>query len=211
MRYDQVIVMEHLQIAYDLLVIMIGLAALAIVGVWAFKTGEVYLRDFCVVYAMFTLVLVITVLKKYLFLNVAGYSARSWYVISGIDQAFHFAVIVAAIHFFLRIYEVRHRKVITVAVLLVSLVCYGLIWSPLGAVLDAEHKTIRFGVGYQIAAVWYFVSFTFALALGYGLLRRIWQTDKRNFVLGLLIFATIGYGETLVSLPQMLRTTEVTL
>jgi DNA-binding CsgD family transcriptional regulator len=47
------------------------------------------------------------------------------------------------------------------------------------------------------------------LALGYGLLRRVWRTDKRNFTVGLLIFATFGYGETLTSLPWTLRTTVV--
>jgi len=32
--------MEHLQIAYDLFVIMIGLVALSIVVFWAVQTGE---------------------------------------------------------------------------------------------------------------------------------------------------------------------------
>ena len=40
--------MEHLQIAYDLLVIMIGLAALSIVVFWASRTGESDLRDFSI-------------------------------------------------------------------------------------------------------------------------------------------------------------------
>ena len=62
--------MEHLQIAYDLLVIMIGLAALSIVVFWAARTGEADLRDFSIVYTCFTLVLIVLVLKKYLSLNV---------------------------------------------------------------------------------------------------------------------------------------------
>jgi hypothetical protein len=37
--------MEHLQIAYDLFVIMIGLAALSIVVFWAVRTGESDLLD----------------------------------------------------------------------------------------------------------------------------------------------------------------------
>ena len=62
--------MEHLQIAYDLFVIMIGLAALSIVVFWAARTGESDLRDFSIVYTCFTLVLIVLMLKKYLFLNV---------------------------------------------------------------------------------------------------------------------------------------------
>jgi len=61
---------EHLQIAYDLLVIMIGLVALSIVFFWAARTGESDLRDFSIVYTCFTLVLIVLMLKKYLFLNV---------------------------------------------------------------------------------------------------------------------------------------------
>jgi hypothetical protein len=64
--------MEHLQIAYDLLVIMIGLAALSTVVFWAVRTGESDLRDFSILYSCFTLILIVVVLKKYLFLNVEG-------------------------------------------------------------------------------------------------------------------------------------------
>ncbi len=45
--------MEHLEIAYDLLVIMIGLAAVSIVVFWAARTGESDLRDFSIVYTCF--------------------------------------------------------------------------------------------------------------------------------------------------------------
>ena len=83
--------MEHLQIAYDLFVIMIGLAALSIVVFWAAKTGAADLRDFSILYICFTLVLVVMVLKKYLFLNVEDYSARAWYGLSGAEQILGFA------------------------------------------------------------------------------------------------------------------------
>jgi len=76
-------------------------------------------------------------------------------------------------------------------------------------VLDVERGTIRLGIGYKIASGWCFGSFAFMFVLGYGLLRRVWRTDKRDFTIGLLIFATVGYGETLTNLPQVLRMTVV--
>jgi DNA-binding CsgD family transcriptional regulator len=203
--------MEHLQIAYDLFVIMIGLAALSIVVFWAVRTGEADLRDFSILYTCFTLVLVVLVLKKYLFLNVEDYSARAWYLLSGAEQALNFAVIVAGIQFFTGIYRVRAGRAITILFLMIMLVCLGLILSPIGAVLDADARTIRFGIGFRIATVCYFADFTFMLALGYGLLRRAWHTERRNFLIGLLAFATVGYVETTVHLPVALRTTTVTL
>jgi len=202
--------MEHLQIAYDLLVIMIGLAALSIVVFWASRTGESDLRDFGILYTCFTLVLIVLLLKKYLSLNVADYSARAWYVLSGLDEALNLAVIVAVIHFFAGVYQVRYRRGITAAFVGMTLVSLLLILSPIGAVLDAEARTIRFGIGYRIATLGYFISFSFAMALAYGGFRRAWHTERRNFLLGLLIFATIGYLEILSNLVPSLRQTAVT-
>jgi DNA-binding CsgD family transcriptional regulator len=203
--------MEDIQIAYYLLVILIGFAALAIAVFWAIKTRESDLRNFSIVYALFTLVLVLLVLMQYLFLNVETYSARSWYFISGVLQFIDFAVIMAAIHFLLGIYQIRFRRAISFAFLLVMLVCDVLIFSPIGAVLDVDARTIRLGIGFQIAAVGYFISFTCMLVLGYGPLRRVWGTEKRDFMIGFLVFATVGYLETLTSFPGALRTTVATL
>ena len=202
--------MEHLQIAYDLLVIMIGLAALSIVVFWASRTGESDLRDFSILYLCFTLVLMVLVSKKYLSLNVESYTAQMWYLLSGLEEALNFAVIVAVIHFFGGVYQVRYRRGITAAFVGITLVCLLLTLSPIGAGLDAETSTIRFGIGYRIAALGYFLSFTFAMALAYGLIRRVWNTERRSFLLGLLAFATIGYLETMSNLVPSLGQTDVT-
>lgn len=188
--------MEDLQIAYDLLVIMIGFAALAVAILWAVKTGEAYLRDFCILYALFTLVLVNLVVRKYLFLNVESYSARSWYFFSGVDLVLSYAVIVALIHFLGGVYQVRARRAVSITFLVLMLVADILLLSPIGAVLNAEQETIHLGSGYQAATLVYFASFTFAMLLGWGRLRRVWDTNRRSFVLGLLIFATVGYLES---------------
>jgi DNA-binding CsgD family transcriptional regulator len=49
------------------------------------------------------------------------------------------------------------------------------------------------------------------MLLGFGALRRAWHTEKRNLVLGLVIFAAIGYLETSLSLVPSLRRSAVTL
>ena len=203
--------MEDIQIAYYLLVILIGFAALAIAVFWAVKTKESDLRNFSIVYALFTLVLVLLVLMQYLFLNVESYSARSWYFISGVFQFVEFAVVVAAIHFLLGVYQIRFRRVISLAFLLLIVVCDLLLFSSIGTVLDVDARTIHLGIGFQITVVAYFLSFTYMLALGYVPLRRVWDTDKRDFIIGFLVFATVGYIETLLNLSRSLRITVVTL
>ena len=87
--------------------------------------------------------------------------------------------------------------------LALMVLCDILIYAPFGAVLGPEKNTIHLGIGYQIASVWLFASFTYALVLGYVFFRRVWRTDKQTFVLGLLLFATVGYAETVMKAPFM--------
>jgi DNA-binding CsgD family transcriptional regulator len=48
------------------------------------------------------------------------------------------------------------------------------------------------------------------MVLGFGVLRRAWHTERRNFLLGLVIFAAVGYLETLTSLVSSLQRTAIT-
>jgi DNA-binding CsgD family transcriptional regulator len=197
--------MQHLQIAFELGAMMIGFATLIVAGFWALRTGEPYLRDFCIVYALFTVLLAIAILEKYLYLNVSDYPDSAWYAISGVRQLVNFALTVAAIHFFLRIFQVRSWKIVVPVFLALMVLGDIIIYSPIGAVLGPEKNTIHLGVGYQIASAWFFASFALALVLGYILFRRVWRTDKQTFVLGLLLFATIGCAETFIGLIDLLR------
>ncbi len=203
--------MEHIQIAYDLLVIMIGLVALAISLSWVLRTGAADVRNFCILYALFTVVMVITVLRKYLSLNVQGYSAWAWYTLSGMHLLFTGLVIVATIHFLLVAYQVRPRRTLMLASALTFVPAYGLMFSPIGAVLDAGTRTIRFGIGYEISQVWYIGAFTFAVVLGWGWLHRAWKTDRRTLIVGLLLFATFGYIESLSSFIRTAGIPQVTM
>ncbi len=197
--------MQHLQIAFELGAVMIGFATLIIAGFWALRTREPYLRDFCIVYALFTVYLMIVVVEKYLSLNIPDYSDLGWYEISGVQKVVSFALTVATLHFFLGIFQVRFRKILVSVSLGLMVVGDFLIYSPLGAVLGPEKNTIHFGTGYQIVTVWFFASFTAALVLGYILFRRVWRTDKQTFVLGLLLFATFGFVEQFAGIIGMLR------
>lgn len=197
--------MEDLQIAYYLIVIMIGFAALAIAVFWAVKTHNPNLRNFIIVYAAFTLLLIISVLRNYLALNVEGYTPQDWYNISGVYLIVNSLLMPAIIHYFLDLYEVRNRKLISIIIFVLTLLSISLLYSPFGASLDEAKKVIHFGIGFSVNSVWYLICFTFALLLGYGYLPRIWATDGRSLVAGLLIFATFGYLESLVNSPQIFQ------
>jgi DNA-binding CsgD family transcriptional regulator len=193
--------MDHIQLAYDLLVIMIGLAALSIAAFWAFKTGEIYLRDFSILYSLFTLVLILSMVVKYLSLNMSAVSAPAGFFLIGLRQIASFGVLAAAIHFLHRLYGVRAGRVITILLLAFLGACAVAIFTPIGARLEESGRAMILGAGYRVGAAGYFISFTYLIGLGFGLIGRIWRTDKRAFVLGLMIFAAIGWLETLAGFP----------
>jgi DNA-binding CsgD family transcriptional regulator len=203
--------MEHLLIAYDVLVIIIGFTALSNAIVWALRTGDNDTGNFSIVYALYTLMLVVVLLKKYLFVNVQAYSGWSWYSISGLYQVLDFAVVVATLHYFLEAHQFRNGRRIAALFLLLMLFCSGLIFSPIGATLETDKNIIHFGMGYWIAVGWNAVAFTSAIVLGYWLLGRVWKTEKRTFTLGLLIFASVGYVESFLSFIQNFGITSVKL
>ena len=198
--------MEDLLIAYYFGVIMIGFAALAIAGFWAVKTRDPNLRNFCIVYATFTLLLIISVLRIYLALNIEGYTSRDWYNISGAYLIVNSLLMPAIVYFFLDLYQIKNKTIIAIALLIVTLFSIAILYSPIGARLDEARQVIHFGIGFLISSAWYLICFTVALLLGYGYLPHIWNTDRRTLVVGLLIFATIGYLESLTNTPHTLRT-----
>lgn len=190
--------MEHLLIAYDILAIIVGITALSNAVGWALRTGENDMGNFSILYGLYTLMLIVLVLKKYLFVNVAAYTGWSWYTISGIYQILDFAVVVASLHYFLDAHQFRHGRRVAAVFLFMVFVCSGLIFSPFGATLDVETNIIHFGKGYWIAVGWNAIAFTSAMVLGYWLLVRQWKTEKRTFTLGLMIFASTGYLESIL-------------
>jgi len=192
-------IMDHLLIAYDILVIIIGFAALSNTVVWALRTGQNDLGNFSIVYALYTLMVVILVLGKYLFVNVAAYPGRTWYYIWGVYEALDIAVVTTALYYFLDAHQFRFGRRVATGLVLLMLICYGLIFSPFGATLDEGENIIRLGTGFWIAVTCWFIMFTCAIVLGYWLLVRVWKTEKRTFIIGFLIFASVGYAESLFS------------
>lgn len=201
--------MEDLQIAYYLIVIMVGFAALVVAGFWAVKTQDSDLKNFCLLYASFTFVLLISVLKKYLSLNVENYAVQVWFILSGISQVANYAVIAALLNFLLHATQIRYQRILNIVILLAMLLCAFLIFSPLGATLDVERKIINLGFGFKIGSILYFTSFTFAIIVAVLYLKKVWKTKQKNFVIGMLLFASFGYIESSLSFPYSLRTTSV--
>lgn len=201
--------MAHLLIAYDILVIIIGFAALFNTVAWALRTGQNDFGNFSIVYGLFTLLMVIQVLEKYLLVNVAAYSIQTWYYISGVHHVIDYAIIMAAFYLFIDAHQFRHGRRVAAVFLLLMFLSDGLIFSPFGVILDADNNMIRFKTGFWIAGGWNTIAFTCAMVLGYWLLVRVWNTEKRIFTIGLLIFASVGYLEMMRGFLRSIGVTSI--
>ncbi|MBA4385999.1 MAG: hypothetical protein C0410_14770 [Anaerolinea sp.] len=201
--------MDHIQIAYDLLVIMIGLAALSIAGFWAVKSHEQYLRDFIILYSLFTLALVLSMLVKYIALNLQTIPSEVGFILIGMGQVANFGVLVAAIHFLNGFYKVKKGRLLTLFFVLLLIVCAAVTFAPFGFHFNPGKQMISLGLGYRLGAIGYLATFTFLVLLGFTGLHRVWQNQIRTFVLGLMIFAAVGWLETLISFPSNFQQLEL--
>lgn len=192
--------MDHVLIAYDILAILIGIVALFNVVFWAIKTRQNDLGNFSIIYALFTLMMVVLVMKKYLFVNVDEYSTQHWYNLSSVYHVLNYGIIFATLYYFLEAHQFRLGRKIAAGFFFLMLVCDALIFSPIGAVLDAKNQIILFGPGYWLAIGLSGFAFTCAIVLGYWFLVRAWKTEKRTFTISLLAFASVGYLESLFGL-----------
>lgn len=203
--------MDHIKIAYDLLVIMIGLTALSITGFWAIKSHERYLRDFIFLYALFTLALVLSMLVKYLMLNLQTVPLKIGFILIGVRQIVNFGVLVAAIHFLHRFYKTKNGRLLTLVCVLFMLVFVSATLSSIAVDFNLNEQKINLGAGYKLGVIVYLITFTYLILLGFTGLRRVWQNQTRTFTLGLMIFAAVGWLETLIGFFTNINQTELYL
>lgn len=203
--------MNHLKLAYDLFVILIGFSALFLTVFWRLKTQETYLKDFCVLYALFTSVLIVSVLKDYLYLNLNLSSVTTGFILSGIKQALNIFIIIAAVKFLLVFYQNNSAKIILSFFLILSIISIVLMISPFGSTLNPEQNSIDLGPGYKIAAGWYFLAFSFVIIFGYYNLIKMHKNNRKIFIFAVLLFASVGYIETIISLINSLLAHQVSI
>lgn len=197
--------MDHIQIAYDLIVIMIGMAALSIAGFWAAKTHKRYLRDFINLYALFTLALIFSMLVKYITINLHTIPSKIGFILIGLGQITNFGVLVASIHFLHGLYKINKGKYLTLAFILIMIICAVATFSSFGFHFNENEQILNLGIGYKIGTIGYLLTFTYLILMGFMGLRHIWQNQNGIFILGLMIFAAIGWLETLIGFSSNIR------
>jgi DNA-binding CsgD family transcriptional regulator len=201
--------MDHLLIAYDIFVIAVGFAALTIAVLWAVKSeGPVY-WSFCALYACFLALVAVNTIKKYILINVGVGNGDLILILSGLGIFMDFGITTAGMYYFHSLYRIPGRNRLLPVFLLVSLLSFLTLLSPFG--VQVQGSEYRLGTGYLAGAAWYVLSFTYVIVVGCAFLGRVWHSHRRTFVLGLLVFAAIGYVESLLGFIFVLQNPVVPL
>jgi DNA-binding CsgD family transcriptional regulator len=199
------VVLNHLMIAYQATVVAAGLVALTSIVVWAVKTRRSSLLFFCLFHGLFTGALILSLFRRYLFTNLPQSSVWIGYFTVAAGTVMEYSALAAAALFFNSFLEVSAEKIRGSILVLLALTATLLVVIPGGVRFDMIRGTLTFESRFYLATFIYLGVFTYLLVLGYVNLPRIRRRGQLLFFLPILIFATIGYGETVLSLIDQLQ------
>jgi DNA-binding CsgD family transcriptional regulator len=181
------------------MVVLIGISGLSITFYWNIKSQEKYLRNFSLLYFLFTLLITVEIIQKYLNLNVPQSSTSILFNLYGVSWILDSAIVIVGIYFFQDLYQTHSEKTTTLFFFLLELIGIGLVVSPNGIHLNRLNNSIEIGKAALIATGMHIFTFMYLLARGFCIPKRIRRSSKKELILGLLIFTSIGFLETVIS------------
>jgi DNA-binding CsgD family transcriptional regulator len=190
---------NHLMIAYQATVVAAGLVALAFVVVFTGKSRESSFPLFCLFHALFTANLILSLLRRYLVTNLPESSVWIGYLTYAAGTAIEHSALAAAALFFNSFLEVSGKKLRALILLPLAGAAILLVLVPGGVRFDMLRGTITYQSRFYLASFIYLAVFSYLLFLGYLRLPHVRSRGRLLFFLPLLIFATTGYAETVVT------------
>jgi DNA-binding CsgD family transcriptional regulator len=152
-----------------------------------------------VFYGLFTLFVAVSVLKKYVFLNVSDFPLRARFMVYGASSFLNYPIVYSVVLFLHSFLGFRRQKALALFFGALMVFYVAIFVPPIGASLREAERTIHLGPGFLVAASVYQSAFAYALVVGLAFLGRIHRTGERVFLIGLLVFGVVGFIETLVS------------
>jgi DNA-binding CsgD family transcriptional regulator len=200
---------DHLLIAYDIFVIVVGCSALMIGILWAVKSEGAVYWSFCALYACFLTLVAVNTVKKYILINLGVGNDAVILTLYGLGILADYGITAAGMYYFHSLYRIPGRNRLLAVFLLVSLLFLLSLFLPGGVQLQGS--TLRLGENYRIGAAWYLLSFAYITIIGFVFIGRVWHSHRRTFVLGSIVFAAIGFVESLIGFLRILQNPVVPL
>jgi DNA-binding CsgD family transcriptional regulator len=202
---------NHLLLAYDISVIFIGSICLSFSIWWAINKKEKFLYFFSLFYLFFTLNLITSLIGDYAQVNINFKTSYFLYIVDAIGVIFNDLMILFCIIFFQIVLDLKHRNIFSLLWTLLTVLAIALVFSPIGVYYDKNENYIEFMAGYYIAQYIYFLCFTYGITISIVFFKNLNSIKKKIFMIASLIFALIGYGETISGIINSFMTDKIIL
>ncbi len=193
--------MNHLWIAYDALLVAMGLANVVLLF-WA-RDRKPFLGAFTGFYATFALSIAVALARRYVTFNVGS---ETWvtFLSYGVSTVLSYAVLAWSLRFYERFLD-RSRSVV-VRVLMVGLGIAAVVAVlPWSVTFTPDRQAYSLRAGHYVATAAYVAAFSYLMYLAVVAARRVEAGLDRWFAWALLSFAATGYVESLLGLVADLR------
>lgn len=194
--------MNHLWIAYDALLVAMGLANLALL--FLARKRRDFLTPFILFYAAFTLGMSVALSRRYVTFNIEGTDGIFAFLSYGLSACLSFAVIGSSLSVFDAMTgSVRTKLTRTLQWALAGAALLGVL--PLSVQFAPDGQSYQFKPGHYVAVALYLGSFCFVLWLGGKAARTVSDLRDRWFARGLLLLAVVGFVESVAGTIADLR------
>lgn len=188
----------HLSIAYQIIVVAVGISASAVSIRRARRSGRGDHLRFFLFWLSFTVVLLVGIIGDYLHANVDTLTPVGGMLIEAIHLYMNYlmiALVALYLHALGNVPAKRFRDGVFLFLVFVSVIATS---PPWGVGLQPDSWEIQFRAGYWVGAVYYLGGLAYASVLAW---RNVWKrpgTDTRAFLVGMAVFATAGLIESTV-------------
>lgn len=194
--------MNHLWIAYDALLVMLGMVNLLLL--YLARERKQFLVPFIGFYAAFALGLFVALSRRYVSFNVEGaHSTFAFWSYGAGTVLFHLSLscMVPCYHRMLGWSRPLRTRVLVIALILAGV--FGVMPWSVELTPDAQSYSLKWG--HYVASLTYFGAFSYVVYV--GVIAAIVVNDRRDrlFARVLLIFGAVGYVESTLALITEMR------
>lgn len=194
--------MNHLWIAYDTLLVFMGLVNLVLLVLA--RARKHFLPPFAVFYAAFTAAMFVALSRRYVSFNVAGAHEQVAYLAYGLVTCLNYLVLAACVVGFQRMLGMTHP--LRTRFICSTLAAAALLdISPLSVISPGHGQVYTLGTAHYAAVAVFLSAFTYVLWLAARCAQHVEDPSDRRFAFGLLLFAAVGYVESWLGVASDLR------
>lgn len=189
----------HLSLIYQVIIIGIGIAAMAVCILRAARSGREDHVSFVFFWLVFTSELIVTMVKAYILTNIVNPKPQMLLLLQAVSFDCNLLIVASVLRYLHRLGNVRGRQIKDAVVLGAMLVSIVAIAVPWGIEFDAGNLTISFRTGYWIAIGYYLLGLLYAACTGWVFVARRPRNEAPAFLIVMAVFATTGLLESFFS------------